>query len=330
MDYSHFLSMAEELSLLAVIVIVFLADLFLCGKEEKGLGDVCAADNQCAPACGCNLRTLLPVLLLMVHTVINLVPWCAESCLPSDAFGGMYQHTAMMTIVKSVLNTGVIVVFLMAGSWLNRQENRIKMGEFHTLVLFTLLGMYFMISSGHFIMFFIGLELASIPMTALVAYDKKQYESAEAGAKYILLALFSSALLLYGVSLIYGVTGTLYFDQMADTLQVNLLSILGLVLFISGLGFKISLVPFHLWTADTYQGAPTVVTGYLSVISKGSAAFVLMTVLMKVFGAAAFQEMWSEGFFWIIIASITIANLFAIRQKNLKRFMAFSAISQAG
>ena len=297
MDYSHFLSMAEELSLLAVIVIVFLADLFLCGKEEKGLGDVCAADNQCAPACGCNLRTLLPVLLLMVHTVINLVPWCAESCLPSDAFGGMYQHTAMMTIVKSVLNTGVIVVFLMAGSWLNRQENRIKMGEFHTLVLFTLLGMYFMISSGHFIMFFIGLELASIPMTALVAYDKKQYESAEAGAKYILLALFSSALLLYGVSLIYGVTGTLYFDQMADTLQVNLLSILGLVLFISGLGFKISLVPFHLWTADTYQGAPTVVTGYLSVISKGSAAFVLMTVLMKVFGAAAFQEMWSEGFF---------------------------------
>ncbi len=330
MDYSQFLSMAEELSLLAVIVIVFLADLFLCGKEEKGLGDVCAADNQCAPACGCNLRTLLPVLLLMVHTVINLVPWCAESCLPSDAFGGMYQHTAMMTIVKSVLNTGVIVVFLMAGSWLNRQENRIKMGEFHTLVLFTLLGMYFMISSGHFIMFFIGLELASIPMTALVAYDKKQYESAEAGAKYILLALFSSALLLYGVSLIYGVTGTLYFDQMADTLQVNLLSILGLVLFISGLGFKISLVPFHLWTADTYQGAPTVVTGYLSVISKGSAAFVLMTVLMKVFGAAAFQEMWSEGFFWIIIASITIANLFAIRQKNLKRFMAFSAISQAG
>ena len=134
MDYSQFLSMAEELSLLAVIVIVFLADLFLCGKEEKGLGDVCAADNQCAPACGCNLRTLLPVLLLMVHTVINLVPWCAESCLPSDAFGGMYQHTAMMTIVKSVLNTGVIVVFLMAGSWLNRQENRIKMGEFHTLL----------------------------------------------------------------------------------------------------------------------------------------------------------------------------------------------------
>ena len=136
--------------------------------------------------------------------------------------------------------------------------------------------------------------------------------------------------MLYGISLIYGVTGTLYFDEIGSRLSLNLLSILGLVLFISGMGFKISLVPFHLWTADTYEGAPTVVTGYLSVISKGSAAFVLMTILMKLFGAEAFQGMWSVGFFWIILASITIANLFAIRQKNLKRFMAFSAISQAG
>lgn len=328
MDYSQFLSMTGELSLLAVIVIVFLADLFLCGKEEKGLGEACRADG--GACCGCNVRTLLPVLLMIVHTVVNLLPWGADASQTATAFGGMYVHTPMMTIVKSVLNVGVIVVFFMAGSWLNRAENRVKMGEFHSLVLFTLLGMYFMISSGHFLMFFIGLELASIPMTALVAYDKKRYESAEAGAKYILLALFSAALLLYGVSLIYGVTGTLYFDQLADKLQVNLLSILGLVLFISGLGFKISLVPFHLWTADTYEGAPTVVTGYLSVISKGSAAFVLMTILMKVFGAGAFLGMWSEGFFWIIVVSITVANLFALLQKNLKRFMAFSAISQAG
>lgn len=144
------------------------------------------------------------------------------------------------------------------------------------------------------------------------------------------MALFSSALLLYGISLIYGVAGTLYFNEIALHLNLNLLSILGLVLLIAGLGFKISLVPFHLWTADTYQGAPTVVTGYLSVISKGSAAFVLMTVLTKVFGSKDFSSMWNVGIFWIIIASITVANLFAIRQKNLKRFMAFSAISQAG
>ena len=321
--------MTEELSLLAVIVIIFLADLFLCGKEEKGL-TACSTDGTTCAACGCNFRTAFPIVLLLIHTIFNLLPCCNGSLEPVSAFGGMYQHTPMMTIVKSVLNIGVIVVFFMSAKWLNREENRIKVGEFHTVVLFTLLGMYFMISSGHFIMFFIGLELASIPMTALIAFDKKSEESAEAGAKFILLALFSSALLLYGISLIYGVTGTLYFNEIGSRLSVNLLSILGLVLFISGMGFKISLVPFHLWTADTYEGAPTVVTGYLSVISKGSAAFVLMTVLMKVFGSEAFQGLWSVGFFWIILASITLANLFAIRQKNLKRFMAFSAISQAG
>lgn len=325
MDYSQFLYMQEELSLLAVILIVFLADLFLCGKEERAhLEGACATS-----ACGLNVRVMLPVVLMLLHTLLNIVPCCTMAT-PVEAFGGMYQHTPMMTIVKSVLNVGVIIVFLMSGTWVKRAENHIKMGEFHMLTLFTLLGMYFMISSGHFIMFFIGLELASIPMVGLVAYDKSRYESAEAGAKYILLALFSAALLLYGISLLYGATGTLYFDAMGCRLHANWLTILGLTLFITGMGFKISLVPFHLWTADVYQGAPTVVTGYLSVISKGSAAFVLLVVLVKVFGYQQFVTLWNEGFFWIVVASITIANLFAIRQKNLKRFMAFSAISQAG
>ena len=329
MDYSQFLYMQEELSLLAVILIIFVADLFACGKYEKA--QLCGAEGgACDCACGCKFRSLLPVVLMLIHTLWNLLPGCGDPVAVTTAFDGMYQHTGMMTIMKSVLNVGVIIVFLMANGWVNRPENLIKQAEFHMLTLFTLLGMYFMISSGHFIMFFIGLELASIPMVGLVAYDKKHYESAEAGAKYILLALFSSALLLYGVSLIYGATGTLFFNEIGERLDVNLLTILGLTLFISGMGFKISLVPFHLWTADTYQGAPTVVTGYLSVISKGSAAFVLMTVLMKAFGTEAFLGLWNEGFFWIIVASITIANLFAIRQKNLKRFMAFSAISQAG
>lgn len=332
MDYSQFLYMQEEVSLLAVILLVFLADLFTCGSLERG--EACALSGNGGKTCGCNFRTMFPLVLLVLHTVLNLLPWCCEVgtqvCAGKEAFGGMYQSTPMMTIVKSVLNVGTVVVFLMAGSWLNRTENRIKENEFHLLVLFTLLGMYFMISSGHFLMFFIGLELASIPMTALVAYDKKRYESAEAGAKYILMALFSSALLLYGLSLVYGAAGTLYFDALPEKLQFTWLTVLGLLLFISGMGFKISLVPFHLWTADTYEGAPTVVTGYLSVISKGAASFVLLTVLVKIFGAADFVGVWNEAFFWLIIASITIANLFAIRQKNLKRFMAFSAISQAG
>ena len=311
MDYSQFLYMHEELSLLAVILILFVADLFMCPDKKSGKG----VYNTC-----------FPVVLLAVHTVFNLIPTSAAT----EAFGGMYQYTPMMTIMKSVLNVGTIVVLLMAHKWLSREENLVKQGEFHMLTLFTLLGMYFMISSGHFLMFFIGLELASVPVTALVAFDKQRRESAEAGAKFILLALFSSALLLYGVSLIYGVTGSLYFSTIGAALDGSLLSILGLVLFITGMGFKISLVPFHLWTADTYEGAPTSVTAYLSVISKGSAAFVLLTVLMKAFAQSDLMYSWNTGMYWIIVASITVANLFAIRQNNLKRFMAFSAISQAG
>ena len=313
MDYSQFLYMHEELSLLAVILILFIADLFMCPDKKSGKG----VYNTC-----------LPVVLLTVHTALNLLPCCsAVSC---EAFGGMYLYTPMMTIMKSVLNVGTLIVCLMAHKWLSREENLVKQGEFYMLVLFTLLGMYFMISSGHFLMFFIGLELASVSMTALVAFDKRRMESAEAGAKFILLALFSSALLLYGISLIYGATGTLYFDEIGALLDGSLLSIFGLVLFITGMGFKISLVPFHLWTADTYEGAPTVVTGFLSVISKGSAAFVLLTVLMKAFAQSELFYSWNTGMYWIIVASITVANLFAIRQNNLKRFMAFSAISQAG
>ena len=216
------------------------------------------------------------MVLLTVHTALNLLPCCsAVSC---EAFGGMYLYTPMMTIMKSVLNVGTLIVCLMAHKWLSREENLVKQGEFYMLVLFTLLGMYFMISSGHFLMFFIGLELASVPMTALVAFDKRRMESAEAGAKFILLALFSSALLLYGISLIYGATGSLYFDEISVLLDGSAFSIFGLVLFITGMGFKISLVPFHLWTADTYEGAPTSVTAFLSVISKGAAAFVLSLI----------------------------------------------------
>jgi NADH dehydrogenase subunit N (EC 1.6.5.3) len=165
-------------------------------------------------------------------------------------------------------------------------------------------------------------------MAALVALDKYRHNSAEAGAKYILTAMFSSGLLLFGLSMIYGSCGTLYFNDIPAALEGNLMQILGFVFFFTGMGFKISLVPFHLWTADVYQGAPTAVTSYLSVISKGSAAFVLLTILTKVFGSMIAE--WQAILYGIIIITITMANLFAVRQQNLKRFLAFSSISQAG
>jgi NADH-quinone oxidoreductase subunit N len=196
------------------------------------------------------------------------------------------------------------------------------------LILSTLLGMFVMMSSGNFLLFFLGLEMASVPLACMVAFDKNRKNSAEGAAKYILVATFSSGVMLFGISFIYAATGTLYFDDVTAKLAAEPLCIMGLAFFFSGLGFKISLVPFHFWTADTYQGAPTPVTGYLSVISKGAAAITLCIILMKVFQPMV--EYWDYMLYIVIVLSITVANLFAIRQSELKRFMAFSSISQAG
>ncbi len=304
MNYFQFLDMIPEVSLIAIILVLFLYDLFTEGKPRRHFH-------------------LIACVLVGIHLIANINPDGY-----TELFGGMYQASPMAHVMKSILTMGTLIVMLQADNWLRRDDTRHKQGEFYMLLLSTLLGMFFMISAGHFLMFFLGLELASVPMACLVAFDKYKHHSAEAGAKYILSALFSSGLMLYGISFIYGTVGTLYFRDIPAGLTGTPIQIMALVFFFAGLGFKISLVPFHLWTADTYQGAPTTVTSYLSVISKGSAAFVLMVVLVKVFGPMVAQ--WHQMLYVVIIATITIGNLFAIRQQNLKRFMAFSSISQAG
>ena len=297
--------MRPELSLIVVIVILFLYDLFAGEKLQKYIQP-------------------LSCMLLLIHIVINIIPLKN----PAEAFGGMYVYLPMMSIVKSILSVGTLIVIMQSDAWLKRDDTRHKRGEFYMLTLSTLLGMFFMISAGNFLMFVIGIELASIPMACLVAFDKYKNNSAEAGAKYILTSMFSSGLMMFGLSFIYGTTGTLYFTDIVAGLTGTPLQIMALVFFFSGLGFKISLVPFHLWTADVYEGAPTNVTAYLSVISKGAAAFTLLVIFIKVF--APMIEVWQEILYLVTIVTITIANLFAIRQKNIKRFFAFSSISQAG
>ena len=305
MDYSQFLYMRTEISLIAVIVIVFLYDLFAGNK----------------------LRTFfqpLVCVLIGIHILLHLIP----SVTPTELFGGMYLCTPVISLAKAILSAGTLIVLMQADTWLKREDTVYKQGEFYTLTLFTLLGMFFMLSAGHFLLFVIGLELATIPMACLVTFEKYKHHSAEAGAKYILSAMFSSGLMLYGISFLYGTTGTLYFNDMATLLTGTPLQIMAFVFFFSGLAFKISFVPFHLWTADVYQGAPVNVTAYLSVVSKGATAFAILVIFMKVF--APMIDVWQEILYWVIIASITVANLFAIRQQNLKRFFAFSSISQAG
>lgn len=305
MDYSQFLNMLPEATLMAILVIVFLVDFAFKNSDRKHSV----------------LYTITGLLMLA-----QIAP-CALAE-PTSAFGGLYVTTESVNVMKLILTAGTLIVIIMAQPWLSREDVKNKEGEFYMLVVSTLLGMYMMMSSGHFLMFFLGLEMASVPMACLVAFDKLRKNSAEGAAKFILTATFSSGVMLYGISFIYAAVGTLYFDDVAAQIATSPLTIMGLVFFFSGLGFKISLVPFHFWTADTYQGAPTAVTGYLSVISKGAATLTLMLILVKVF--APMVEYWEYLLYIVIVLTITIGNLFAIRQNELKRFMAFSSISQAG
>ena len=303
-DYSQFLRMLPEVTLMTMLVITFGADFFSVGKERKWFNP-------------------LVCVLMVAHLVINIFP--VET---STTFGGMYQTNASIGVIKTILALGTLIVLIQSREWMARPDTSFKEGEFYELIISTLLGMNMMVSANHFLLFFLGLEMASVPMACLITLDKYRHNSAEAGAKFILTATFSSGVMLYGISFLYGAVGTLYFDDVAAAITTSPLTIMGLVFFFSGLGFKISLVPFHFWTADTYQGAPTTVTGYLSVVSKGAAAFTLCAILMKVF--APMTEYWQYLLYIVIVLSITIANLFAIRQSELKRFMAFSSISQAG
>lgn len=307
-DYSQFLNMIPEVTLTVLLVIVFLADF--CSARKWG-----DKPRQWFNPLVCVLMT--------AHLLINMgTPDAATT------FGGMYYTNASVGVIKTILAFGTLIVLIQSREWMSRTDTHFKEGEFYLLVISTLLGMNMMVSANHFLLFFLGLEMASVPMACLVALDKYRHQSAEAGAKFILTATFSSGVMLYGISFIYGATGTLYFGDIAHTINLTPLTIMGMVFFFSGLGFKISLVPFHFWTADSYQGAPTTVTGYLSVVSKGAAAFTLCAILMKVF--APLTLYWQYLLFIVVVLSITIANLFAIRQSNLKRFMAFSSISQAG
>lgn len=294
--------MIPEASLVAILIILFVADFISAKTEERKWFNPLAS------------------VLLLANTVV-----CMLQLQPEDAFGGMYVTSTAVNVMKAILAFGTFIVVLQSRVWAEKSG---KEGEFYMLVVSTLLGMEVMMSAGNFLMFFLGLEMASVPMACVIAFDAYRNNSAEAAAKFILTATFSSGVMLYGISFLYGAYGTMYFSDITANLQATPFTIMGLVFFFSGLGFKISLVPFHFWTADTYQGAPTTVTGYLSVISKGAAAFTLLSILFHVFGSMI--AYWHVLMMIVVALSITVANLFAIRQGELKRFMAFSSISQAG
>ena len=301
--------MKQEIALLVVFLLVFLYDTFM---PRKALGAISG----------------FATVLFALFTAGCFI-WGEPASV--DAFAGMYVTSPISAMIKNILNIGVLIVLVQSCKWVNSDNQLVRRGEFYELLLVTLFGMYLMISARHFLLFLIGLESASLPLAAMVAFDKHRYESHEAAVKYMLTAVFSSAIFMMGLSFVYGLSGSLYFEDIANQLgsQSNAMLVVALAFVISGIGFKLSLVPFHLWTADVYQGAPTAITSYLSVVSKGAAAFAFFVIFVQAFGPL-YSGLWEWMMYAVIIATITVGNLFAIRQKNMKRFMAFSSISQAG
>jgi NADH-quinone oxidoreductase subunit N len=304
MSLDNFFIMRHELLLVIAALLVLTAEIFVHPSKKIHIG-------------------IFSVIVMAVITAIGFLPAPAGTL-----FGGMFVNNAARLLMKNVLNTGALLVFIQSVSWLKKDENSDRISEYFILLLSTVIGMNFMISAGHFIMFYIGIELATIPIAALSAYERYKNKSAEAGIKLILSSALSSGILLYGLSMIYGSTGSLYFQEVAAKFAGNNLMIFGFVFFFAGMAFKISLVPFHLWTADVYEGSPVNITSYLSVVSKGAAVFILMIMLFTVF--PVITATWQKTVYVTAVLTMTIGNLFAIRQNNIKRFLAFSSISQAG
>jgi NADH-quinone oxidoreductase subunit N len=305
MNLSSFLLMRHEILLLAITLLLLVGEIFISKTKKSSL-------------------VHLAIFLFGIHTAVGFFQ--IDEC---SIFGGSFQTNNLIHFFKNVLNIGVFILLLQSADWIQEKiVNQNRGTEFFILLFASLLGMYFMISAGDFLMFYIGLELSTLPVAALAAYETMKRKSSEAGIKLILSAALASGVSLFGISLLYATSGSIFFHDIIEVITSSNLTILGFILFFAGLSFKISLVPFHFWTADVYEGAPISVASYLSVISKGAAVFILMILMFTVFKPLI--HIWENMVYVIALATMFIGNLFALRQQNMKRFLAFSSIAQAG
>lgn len=303
MSWENLLLMQQEVLLILVALALLLADLLMPNTKKQSLIPVA-------------------IILFTLHTLAGFLPASF-----GELFGGSFRVTPLHVMMKNILNIGVLILLLQTADWLKKEVFGHERGtEFFFLLFTSLTGMYFMISAGDFLMFYIGLELSTLPIAALAAYEVNRLRSSEAALKLILSAALASGVSLMGISFIYAVGGSIFFDTLQ--LTPSPLLFLGLLMFIAGLGFKISLVPFHFWTADVYEGAPISIASYLSVISKGAAVFILVLILFTV--GKSLYTFWENIIYVLALITMTLGNLFALRQENMKRFLAFSSVAQAG
>ena len=308
-------------------------------------------------------RSILPVLVLAIGALVLL---SVSAVLPKRSQPGLYpaltaiigggaavasawqwgdlgKHHAAVTIGQQILYDRFSVFFLLlisitvilgaliSDSYLRREG--LDGVEAYVLILMSGVGAMLMAESAGLIMLFLGLEIMSIAFYVMAAYHRRRTQSGEAGFKYFILGSFSSAILLYGVALVYGATGSTQFGEIATFLSRDILAhtgvlLAGMVLIIVGLGFKVAAVPFHFWTPDVYQGSPTPFTGYMASVAKAAGFAGLLRVLMEALPTQAAN--WRPLIWAIAVLTLLVGSVLAIAQRDLKRMLAYSSISQAG
>lgn len=298
---------APDMVLTVVLFTVLLVDLWLNDRQRW-------------------ITCTLSVIGLILTAAVQCLVWKEQ---PQYAFHDMFVLDGMAQLAKLCMYVLVIALFIYSQTYLRAKH--IYQGEFYTLTLFALLGMNIMVSASHFLTLYVGLELLSLALYALIALQRDSGRASEAALKYFVLGALASGLLLYGISLIYGATGTLQLQQVLAASQETTnpwLLKLGLVFIVAGIVFKLGGVPFHMWVPDVYQGAPTAVAALVGTAPKIAATVFAFRIL--VYGLLTQWESWRELLLLLGIASLFVGNLAAIMQTNIKRMLGFSTVAHMG
>jgi NADH-quinone oxidoreductase subunit N len=299
-----------ELFLLLMVCVILVADLFVSDENR-----IVTYGLTQATLIGCAILTYLTATGEPVYT-----------------FSGMFVDDLMSDVLKLMTYIGTVVVLVYSRTYIISRD--LFRGEFFVLVLFAVLGMMIMISANHMLTLYLGLELMSLALYASVALRRDSTVATEAAMKYFVLGALSSGMLLYGMSMVYGATGSLEVTRIAETVAeggaTDFVLIFGLVFVVAGIGFKLGAVPFHMWIPDVYHGAPTPVTLIVSSAPKFAAFAFIMRLLAQALGAEQLVAEWQQMLVVMAVLSLIVGNITAIAQTNLKRMLAYSTISHMG
>ena len=297
-----------EIFLLAMVCVVMLADL-VAGEKRR------------------YVAYILAQIALIGCALLTFVSFSSE---PSYTFSGMFVDDAMADILKLMVYATVAAVLIYSRAYISTRG--MYTGEFFSLVLFATLGMMVMISASHFLTLYLGLELLSLSLYALVALQRDNVSATEAAMKFFILGALASGFLLYGMSMVYGATGSLHVASVTEAIQTGALNhevlVVGLVFIVAGISFKLSAAPFHMWAPDVYQGAPTAITLFIGSAPKLAAFGFVMRLLVE--GMGEMVADWQGMLIILAVMSMAVGNIAAIAQTNIKRMLAYSTISHMG